>query len=72
MRLAQKPVTIEQTIAMPIEGARRKTAASLRLQEGWWRLFRHGALADQTFADAEEIDNITHLAAYKLNQRAKP
>jgi DDE superfamily endonuclease len=47
-------------------------ACWLNLQEGWWRLFRHEAFAGQTFADGEEIDNITRLATHKLNRRAKP
>jgi hypothetical protein len=47
-------------------------ACWLNLQEGWWRLFRHAAFAGQTFADAEEIDQVTILATQKLNQRAKP
>ncbi len=47
-------------------------ACWLNLQEGWWRLFRREALAGQTFADAEEIDQVTILATQKLNHRAKP
>jgi hypothetical protein len=51
-------------------------ACWLNLPEGWWRGVpfgsRHEACAGQTFADGEEIDNITRLATHKLNQRAKP
>lgn len=47
-------------------------ACWLNLQEGWWRLFRREALAGQTFADGEEIDQVTLLATAKLNHRAKP
>jgi hypothetical protein len=47
-------------------------ACWLHLQEGGWRLLRHEAFAGQTFADAEEIDNITCLATHQLNHRAKP
>ena len=40
-----------------------KGACWLNLQEGWWRGApfgsRHEAFAGQTFADGEEIDNIT-------------
>lgn len=49
-----------------------KGACWLNLQEGWWRLFRREAFAGQTFADAEEIDQVTALATQKLNHRAKP
>jgi ureidoglycolate hydrolase len=49
-----------------------KDACWLNLQEGWWRLFRREAFAGQTFADAEEIDQVTALATQKLNYRAKP
>jgi hypothetical protein len=47
-------------------------ACWLNLQEGWWRLFRREALAGQTCADAEEIDQVTLLATQKLNYRAQP
>jgi hypothetical protein len=47
-------------------------ACWLNLQEGWWRLFRRESLAGQTFADTEEIDQVTVLATQKLNHRAKP
>jgi hypothetical protein len=47
-------------------------ACWLNLQEGWWRLFRREAFAGQTFADGEEIDQVTLLATKKLNHRAKP
>jgi hypothetical protein len=49
-----------------------KGACWLNLQEGWWRLFRREAFAGQTFADADEIDQVTVLATQKLNHRAKP
>jgi hypothetical protein len=49
-----------------------KGACWLNLQEGWWRLFRREAFAGQTFADADEIDQVTILATQKLNHRAKP
>jgi DDE superfamily endonuclease len=49
-----------------------KGACWLNLQEGWWRLFRWEALAGQTFADGEEIDQVTIVATHKLNQRKKP
>jgi hypothetical protein len=47
-------------------------ACWLTLPEGWWRLFRREACAGQTFADAEEIDQVSVLATAKLNHRAKP
>jgi len=49
-----------------------KGACWLNLQEAWWRLFRREALAGQTFADGDEIDQVTVLATTKLNRRAKP
>src|SRR5260370_21399433 len=49
-----------------------KGACWLNLQEGWWRLFRREAFAGQTFADGEEIDQVTLLAPQKLNPRAQP
>ena len=49
-----------------------KGACWLNLQEGWWRLFRHEALAGQTFADHTEIDMATRIATQQLNVRAKP
>jgi hypothetical protein len=49
-----------------------KGACWLNLQEGWWRLFRHEALAGQTFADHQEIDQATRIATQQLNQRAHP
>ncbi len=42
----------------------------LNLQEGWWRLFRRDALAGQSFANAEEIEQATRVATIQLNQRA--
>lgn len=47
-------------------------ACWLNLQEGWWRLFRREALAGQSFADGEEIEQITALATTTLNARAHP
>jgi hypothetical protein len=47
-------------------------ACWLNLQEGWWRLFRRSALAGQTFADPEQIDQATKLATAGLNARARP
>ncbi|MGW0760551.1 transposase [Streptomyces sp. NPDC002814] len=47
-------------------------ACWLNLQEGWWRLFRKAALAGQTFADPDEIDDATRLATAQLNARARP
>ena len=47
-------------------------ACWLNLPEGWWRLFRREAFAGQTFADGDEIDQVTVLATRKLNHRAKP
>lgn len=49
-----------------------KGACWLNLQEAWWRLFRHEALAGQTFADHVEIERATRLATDQLNRRAKP
>jgi hypothetical protein len=34
-------------------------ACRLNLQEGWWRIFRKTALAGQSFADSDEIDQVT-------------
>lgn len=47
-------------------------ACWLNLAEGWWRIFRKTALAGQTFADPDEIDQATRLATAQLNARAKP
>jgi DDE superfamily endonuclease len=49
-----------------------KGASWLNLQEAWWRLFRHEALAGQSFADHIEIDYATQVATRQLNRRAKP
>jgi hypothetical protein len=49
-----------------------KGACWLNLQEGWWRLFRREALAEQTFVDGDEIDRATRVATQQLNRRAKP
>jgi len=47
-------------------------ACWLNLQEGWWRLFRHEALAGQCFANAHEITLATRVATRQLNRRARP
>jgi DDE superfamily endonuclease len=47
-------------------------ACWLNLQEGWWRLFRRDALAGQSFANPDEIEQATRLATTQLNHRAKP
>lgn len=44
----------------------------LNLQEGWWRIFRRAALAEQSFADPDESDQATRIATTQLNNRAKP
>lgn len=49
-----------------------KGACWLNLQEGWWRLFRRDALAGQTFANADEIDQATRFTTQQLNGHAKP
>jgi DDE superfamily endonuclease len=49
-----------------------KRACWLNLQEGWWRLFRRDALAGQSFANADEIEQATRVATVQLNHRAKP
>jgi hypothetical protein len=48
-----------------------KGACWLNLQEGW-RLFRHQALAGQSFATPEEITLATKIATCHLNARARP
>jgi DDE superfamily endonuclease len=47
-------------------------ACWLNLQEGWWRLFRRDALAGQSFANPDEIEQATRVATAQLNLRAKP
>ena len=47
-------------------------ACWLNLQEGWWRLFRRDALAGQSFANADEIEQATRIATAQLNHRANP
>ena len=47
-------------------------ACWLNLQEGWWRLFRRDALAGQSFANADEIEQATRITTVQLNARAKP
>jgi hypothetical protein len=49
-----------------------KGACWLNLQEGWWRLFWRDALAGQSFANADEIEQATRVATAQLNHRAKP
>jgi hypothetical protein len=44
----------------------------LNLQEGWWRLFRHAALAGQSFAYPKEVALATEVATCQLNARARP
>jgi hypothetical protein len=46
-----------------------KGAAWLNLQEAWWRMFRREGLAGQHFADVEEIEMATMVAAKQLNHR---
>jgi transposase len=47
-------------------------AAWLNLIEGWWRLLRRDAYADQSFANRDDIAYATRLATARLNQRAGP
>ena len=47
-------------------------ACRLNLQEGWWRLFRRDALAGQSFANADEIEQATCITTAQLNARAQP
>ena len=47
-------------------------ACWLNLQEGWWRLFRRDALAGQSFANPDELEQATRIATAQLNRRAKP
>ncbi len=47
-------------------------ACWLNLQEGWWRIFRKTARAGHSFADPDEIDKATRVAAAQLNTHAKP
>lgn len=49
-----------------------KGACWLNLQEGWWRLFRRDALAGQSEASPDEIEQATRVATAQLNHRAKP
>ncbi len=49
-----------------------KGACWLNLQEGWWRLFRRDALAGQSFANADEIEQATRITTAQLNRRANP
>lgn len=44
-----------------------KGACWLNHQEGWWRLFRRDALADQSFAHADEIERAMQVATIQLN-----
>jgi hypothetical protein len=47
-------------------------ASRLNPQEAWRRMFRHHALAGQTFATPDEIDYATRLATARLNAHAQP
>jgi hypothetical protein len=38
-----------------------KGACWLNFQEGWWRIFRRQALAEQDFADSDEIAYVTRV-----------
>jgi transposase len=49
-----------------------KGACWLNMQEGRWRLFRRDALAGQSFANADELEQATCVATTQLNRRAKP
>jgi hypothetical protein len=49
-----------------------KGACWLNLQEGWWRLFRRDALAGQSFANPDEIEQATRITTTQLNRRANP
>ncbi len=49
-----------------------KGACWLNLQEGWWRLFRRDALAGQSFANDDEIEQATRITTAQLNRRANP
>jgi len=50
----------------------KRARLSQRGPEGWWRLFRRDALAGQSFANADEIEQATRVATVQLNCRAKP
>src|SRR5207302_7367413 len=47
-------------------------ACWLNLQEGWWRLFRRDALAGQSFANPDAIDQATRVSTRQLSLRPKP
>jgi hypothetical protein len=47
-------------------------ACWLNLQEPWWRIFRHHALAGNDFAEPADIAYVTANATAQLNQQAKP
>jgi hypothetical protein len=49
-----------------------KEQAWLNLQKGWWRLLRRDALAGQSFANPNEIEQATRVATAQLTRRAKP
>ena len=49
-----------------------KGACWLNLQEAWWRIFRHQALAGHDFAGPDEIAHATRVATDQLNARAQP
>ncbi|MEU7305656.1 hypothetical protein [Streptomyces sp. NPDC007206] len=45
-------------------------ACWLNLQEGWWRIFRETALAGRSFANPDDITQVTAVATQQLNARA--
>ncbi len=49
-----------------------KGACWLNLQEGWWWIFRRDALAGQSFANADEIEQATRITTAQLNRRTNP
>ena len=49
-----------------------KGACWLNLQEAWWRIFRHQALAGQESPAPTQIARATRLATAQLNARARP
>jgi len=49
-----------------------KGAFWLNLQEGKWYLFRRDALAGQSFANPDEIEQATRITTAQLNRRANP
>jgi hypothetical protein len=49
-----------------------KEQAWLNLQKGWWRLLRRDALAGQSFANPNEIEQATRVATAQLTRQANP